>query len=417
MEHSLEEALGDRSEEDQGEMEVLRAELNAMRGELNQAQDHSRELVNQVRQLQAQINEMEQNRPVGANAPRPGILKPDTFGHKEQESWPNFRRRFEHCARFNGWDSEQQKLALVSAMVGKAADAVGDLKVENFLDCQQMLEAFEKRFMPASQSDIVRIQFDRCRQNARESVLEFHARLRALYRRAYPNSTDDTQLIRRFAFGLANPLVQQMVLRKQVQKYDDALEAALNESAVMDVTQTLRSGVSSSTNLLPSTTGLTASEGGPEPMEIGALGPNECMFCGRTGHWKSKCQLWNKARRLLANRRGGGRGVRPIAGAEVGERGSLGGRGRNPGMRGRGRTPGNPNQRNRDRQRGMFRQIVAAMQNGEFDVDWEEDEADTNHVAALEEPEEEVPEGDELDDLVASMTDEEIDELFKSGFA
>ena len=418
-EHSLEEAFGDRREEARAEMEMdaLRVELNAMRGELSQARDHSQELINQIRQLQGQVNELERARPAGANSTRPGILKPDTFGQKDHESWPNFRRRFEHCARFNCWDSEQQKLALVSAMVGKAADAIGDLKVEQFQDCKGMLDAFEKRFMPAAQSDIVRIQFDRCRQNARESVLEFHARLRALYRRAYPQSNDDTQLIRRFAFGLANPLVQQMVLRKQVQSYDAALEAALNESAVMDVTETLRAGVSSANNLLPSATALTASEGGPEPMEIGALGSNECMFCGRTGHWKSKCQLWNKARRLLTNRRGGGRGNRPSNGSEASNRGNFGGRGRGFGNRGRGRAPGYSNPRDKERQRSMFRQIVAAIQSGEFDAAGDEDDDEPSPVASVQEPEEEFPEGDDLDDLVAAMTDEEIDELFQSGFA
>ena len=66
----------------------------------------------------------------------------------------------------------------------------------------------------------------------------------------------------------------------------------------------------------------------------------------------------------------------------------------------------------------MFRQVVAAMQNGEFD-DEDEDE-DPHQVAALgqvPDMEEGDIDADELDELVASLTDAEVDALFESGFA
>ena len=395
------------------EVNAMMAELNLLKVQLQNENASKTALQAELLQLQNRMHHIEAG---GSNTPRPGILKPDTFGQKDHESWPNFRRRFEHCARFNMWNEDQQKLALVNAMIGKAADAIQDLKVEQFHTAADLLNAYEKRFMPAAQSDIVRIQFDRCRQNARESVLEYHSRLRALYRRAYPQSTDDIQLIRRFAFGLANPMVQQMVLRNQPKTYDDALEAALNESAVMDVAGALRTGTASLGNPLPSTTGLHPTDGTPEPMEIGALGSNECMFCGKPGHWKSRCQLWQKAQRLIANRRGRGRGIRNPPGPDQGGRSATGFRGRANQFRGRGRT--NLGNNGRERQRSMFRQIVAALQK----EDWGEDEEvePAAHVAAIDQAEwaeEGAPEEDDLDGLVASMTDEEIDELFQTGFA
>ena len=404
-------------------MEELTQNMAAMRAELNAANGLNATLQADMQRLADKLATMENSQIETAGSNRPGILKPDKFGHGDNESWPNFRRRFEHCALFNGWNTQQQKLALVSAMADKAADVVQDLQVKDFFNIGNMLDAYEARFMPAAQSDIVRIQFDKCRQSSRESVLEYHSRLRALYRRAYPESTDDTQLIRRFAFGLANPWVQQMVLRKQAKTYDDALEAALNEAAVMDVADALKTGASSMTNQLPNSANASGHDGHPEPMEIGAmggnLGSNECMFCGKQGHWKSQCQLWAKARRLLAGKRFNGR-TGPTGGgsSQRGNARGLVGRGRGrAGGRGRGRTFQAPPNRDPDRQRSMFRQVVAAMQNGEFDDDEEEE---NSCVAALDqglENDEGGIDADELDELVASLTDAEVDALFESGFA
>ena len=403
-------------------MEELANQMAAMRTELEATKGYNANLQLELQRMGEKLTTMENSQITTAGSNRPGILKPDKFSHNENESWPNFRRRFEHCAMFNGWNGQQQKLALVSAMSDKAADVVRDLQVDDFFTIRNMLDAYEARFMPAAQSDIVRIQFDKCRQNPRESVLEYHSRLRALYRRAYPASQDDTQLIRRFAFGLANPWVQQMVLRKQAKTYDEALEAALNEAAVMDVSDALKTGASSMTNPLPSSTNLGGGEGHAEPMEIGALvgnvGNNECMFCGKPGHWKSQCQLWSKARRLLTGKRFNNRPNQAGNGNRGNARGFFGrGRGR-PGGRGRGRTASSP--RDTDRQRSMFRQMVAAIQSGEFSWD-EEDAEEQQGVAALDEVREDQDDeevsAEALDELVASLTDAEIDELFESGFA
>ena len=410
-------------------LEDMAAELDTLRRELQTAQQNDHMLRGEIQGLQDRLahvaDDAQRNRGDAANG-RPGILRPDTFGQKDQESWPNFRRRFEHCAAFNGWSESQMKLALVNAMVGKAADAVRDINVNDHLTVQDMLVAYEQRFLPKAESDIVRIQFDRCRQGARESVLEFHSRLRALFRRAYPNAADDVQLIRRFAFGLANPFVQQMVLRKQPDTYVEALDAALNESAVLDVTDAIRTGSSSLTNPLPSTNQLQNISGQDtrsEPMEIGAIGSNDCMFCGKPGHWKSKCQLWAKARRLLLRRGGQGRGAagsgRNPASGQNGNRPATRGRGGFANSRGRGRGT-NPS-RDPERARSMFRQMIAALQEGDLEdgETWDEEDDGLEPVAALEVSGEDrgAADGETLDEVVAALTDAEIDELFGSGFA
>lgn len=380
-------------------MEGLNQRVEEVAAAMVATQQENAKLLQEIAQLRVLVNNHEHAKAV-ADGVKTGMLKPHPFGRAEGESWLDFRRQFEHSADFNGWNNRQQKLALVQAMTGKAAGQVRDLKVDQFQTPQEMLNAFEKRFLPAATSDIVRIQFDRCRQMPRESVLDYHARLRDLYRRAYPKSTDDTQLIRRFAFGLANTWIQQMVLRHRAETYDGVLEVALNESAVVDVSDALRPGASALfTEGIRTGANGSSQQSAPysdtngEPMEIGAINNNECLFCGRSGHWKSSCTLWQKARKMLLNRKnnGGNRG-------RGGFRGGFRGRGKT--FRGRGRTAGDQN----ERPRHMFKQMIAALQAQQLEST-EDDEA------ATDEQQEQEAEPADLDELIASLTEEEIDQL------
>ena len=268
--------------------------------------------------------------PAAGPAMQGGIrnVKLMSFGNEPQEDWLVFKHHFNNVVRLNHYTDEQARLALAAAMKGKAALATMDLDPDEVdLDILTFLDRYEARFMPASASQIARVRFDAARQGQHEDVLEYHARLRALHNKAYPGALDEVQLIRKFTMGLRKREVRMQVLRQNPDNYSLALQAAQNETSVLQMVRVTELGAAP----------------GVEPMEIGAMdGPSpspaqgrnqgqkagNCHFCGEPGHWKGECELLKKARRFLQPARG---------------RGGFRGRGRGggaPGRGGRGRGAG-----------------------------------------------------------------------------
>ena len=128
------------------------------------------------------------------------------------------------------------------------------------------------------------------------------------------------------------------VMRANPGDYTAALETAMNEASVLQMTKVTELGAPTE-----------------EPMEIGAMTPNQqdkpggaaagrgkCHFCEKVGHWKKDCDLLKKAERFVNGNRGRGGG----------------GRGRG---RGNGR-PGNPGPGGNFYGRGQARQnLLAAL--------------------------------------------------------
>lgn len=209
------------------------------------------------------------------------------------DDWVVFRKHFSDCAALNGYNDQQKRLALSSAMKGKAALATLDINVHG--DTQtfdEVLRLYEERFLPASASQLSRTTFDHARQNPKEKVLEYHGRLRALHNRAYPNATDDTLLIRKFVLGLKSKELRMQAMRAYPNTYAEALTTAQNEASVQQL-------------VAVSELGAAVNQG--EPMEIGAMEagsningdrkPGKCHFCNKMGHWKRDCMLLKRAQK------------------------------------------------------------------------------------------------------------------------
>lgn len=266
---------------------------------------------------------------VGGPAPaqRPNRIKVDTFGNESREDWLVYKHHFEQARQLNQYTQDEAKLALASAMRGRAAAAVMDLQV---LDPNQtfgeFLESYENRFLPASASQLARTRFEQARQNKNEEILDFHARLRMLWHKAYPGALDVEPLIRHFSFGLRRKEVREQVVRSNPATYGAALEAAQNESSVL---ASCRNEFGGNAN-------------GAEAMEIGSINAmkkvgkalaamdkrrtpglaskveapkgGSCHFCDRPGHWRNNCPLLDKAKRFLNGRPKGGAGAKSSAG-------------------------------------------------------------------------------------------------------
>ena len=287
------------------------------------ARDALNDQLQQARQDVARLVGIAQQQQPQAPAPRPPAaqqsgnkVKVNTFSNAPDEDWLVWKHHFEQCRQLNKYNDNESRLALAAAMKGRAAAAVMDLTVLDPNEgIRDLLRNYENRFLPASASQLSRVQFEQVTQNARENILDFHARLRQLWNKAYPHLRDETMLIRKFSLGLRRADVRRQVIRTNPQTYGDALEAAQNEASVAQVCSVTETGA-----------------GAAEHMEIGAMIKNHfrgkkianldkrrtlgsggstgkkggtCHFCGKSGHWKNECHLLGKAKKHFEGRRKG----------------------------------------------------------------------------------------------------------------
>jgi hypothetical protein len=201
---------------------------------------------------------------------------------RKDENWLVFKRDFILHCRNQGMTGDQAKGALVLSVRGAAALAVHELDPDTFPTLEAMLEAFERKFMPPASSALAQTMFEQAVMRPGDTVLDFHSRLYALYKRAYPNSTDNTLLIRRFSLGVRNIDTRKELLRQRPDTYAAALDIAQTEEAVDRATRS----TAMTQAIMPGPT--------DEPMEINAMGIKTCYKCGKKGHIKIDCRSKEK---------------------------------------------------------------------------------------------------------------------------
>lgn len=281
---------------------------------------------NQIQALEQQVADLRARAapppppdpPVAAVTAAAGINKPNvrfnTFSNEPDEDFLVFRHHIDKVVRLNQYSDEQARLALASAMKGRAAAAVMDIDpLDQNATYPLLMGAYENRFLPAASSQLARMKFDATKQGNNESVLDYHSRLRTLYNKAYPQAMDEVILIRRFALGLRRREVRTQVMRGQPANYAQALEMAQNETSVLQMVR--------------------VSEGGSgEPMEVNALNPDhqtlKCYYCGIQGHVRSDCRKLKKDRAngQVKGQKGQGQGQPGNRGGQAAGRGEKPGR-------------------------------------------------------------------------------------------
>ena len=291
--------------------EAAAAQINQLNAEVVALQQNLQNLQQQNNQMGAQIQQLQQQ-PPPQQPRRPTGQKLNQFSNEEgSDDWLVFKRHFQAYAQLNGYNDQEQRLALAGCMVGKAALATLDIDVTANINnvpptINAVIQLYEARFLPAAASQLSRVRFDQARQGTSESILDYHSRLRSLYNQAYPNNADDTLLIRRFVMGLRKKELRMQAMRDRPATYAAALVSAQNESSVLQLVKV---------------TELGAAPAGEEPMEIGAINQarrpqpppqnqvkGTCHFCGQTGHWKRNCNLLKKAQKFPKDKAGSNKG-------------------------------------------------------------------------------------------------------------
>ena len=108
-----------------------------------------------------------------------------------------------------------------------------DIPITGPETAKETLDEYQRRFLPESDSQLLRAQFACVVQLSNESVQKLHTRMRVLYHLAYPDTStrNDIFLIERFITALNNREVQNHVRRRKPLTYAASLAAANEETS------------------------------------------------------------------------------------------------------------------------------------------------------------------------------------------
>ena len=162
---------------------------------------------------------------------KPG-RKLDTLASVDPADWLTWRAHAVTVIDINNWENARAKQEIKAALTGKAGEYLRSIVVPPGAPTR-LLDAYEARLLPAAAGDAARIALTTARQREDEPVIEWHARLRTLYERAYPNKTAaeteaDIDLKHRFILGLADDAARERVWYHRPADYSAALADADN---------------------------------------------------------------------------------------------------------------------------------------------------------------------------------------------
>ena len=224
--------------------------------------------------------------------PKPTAACIQYFSHLPGENFAAWRAHFLEMVGLNRWNTAEAKSFAFGQMKGKAMEAVLDIstKVETE-SLDDFLNRYQKRFLPAARSQMLRAQFSYIKQLPGESVQSLHSRMRVLYHLAYPDKENRSEvfLVERFISALNNRDVQNFVRRRKPGTFEDALDVATEETSfvLLDIASHAPGGLQQPT---PGDTSVIAALNSRTPSSLKNRGPERrCFYCDEVGHLKERC--------------------------------------------------------------------------------------------------------------------------------
>lgn len=159
-----------------------------------------------------------------------GHLKIDKLKTIDADSWLEFKANFNSASAANGWEDDKKKLALQNAMTGAAFRLCQTIGAgADGLTYDQYLALYEAKFLPPTDSDTARAEFQRARQNSEENPRQWGGRLMTLYSRAYPNGDLNDEVNKsQFVKGLVDSSARQWTFQTMTPNntFDQLVETA-----------------------------------------------------------------------------------------------------------------------------------------------------------------------------------------------
>jgi hypothetical protein len=144
-----------------------------------------------------------------------GGHKTAKFSSAEGTEWRIWRRNFEQTIQINGWANERSQREAAAAMESTAAEFTSDIPAHVAgRPVADMLNLYESRFLLAAAGQLSPAQFQTAAQMEGEPIAVWHARLRTIFKRAFPgeNIQGSRLLINKFVLKLADSNIRQSIL-------------------------------------------------------------------------------------------------------------------------------------------------------------------------------------------------------------
>ena len=164
---------------------------------------------------------------------RPHNAKIQHFANLLGENFLAWWSQFQVIADYHWWSDEDAKQLAHAYMKGTALESIMDIRLTRPEMIAQVLDEYQNRFLPESDSQLLHAQFACVVQLPNESVQKLHARMPVLYHLAYPdaNMRNEAYLIEKFISALNNCEVQNYVRRRKPPTYAKALHIANKETS------------------------------------------------------------------------------------------------------------------------------------------------------------------------------------------
>ncbi len=228
------------------------------------------------------------------------------FSSAEPDDWIPWKNVFKTTVVIRGWDDVTARNHLANSMEGQANLRTSHIDIfadnpatRNPWTASELLAAYNAVFLPEFGGQLARAHFKVAKQNDKETIQQWHARLRTLHSRADPNADTEMSLDlqEQFISGLRHPVVKDRTYNDFPRTYTEALHSATNREAALTV---LNPSAMKAHN--PNSPSLSQ-------LELEAVSNTGCWNCGREGHFRSKCPFPPKGRgRGRGQARGRGRG-------------------------------------------------------------------------------------------------------------
>ena len=262
-------------------------------------------------------------------------------------AWQCWRDHFQTVCKMNKWDDEKARHEARASMQEEANLKVTGIPIEDSSGkakpVKELLDIYESRFMSMVDSAEAEAEFQDALQTEQESTLQWHTRLRVIYRRARPKMTEpeiekSKEIIAKFSRGLNTQAVIHIVVSAQPETYTDALDVAQRDVVGRNVSARAFGGAGAHTiNAIGR--GNTRGRTTPARPAGQKTESRACYTCNRVGHIQMYCPSNNNndsnGQAMNAGLRRGGFNNRRGRGSRSG---------RNRGGRGAGRPSTYPRQ-------------------------------------------------------------------------